>query len=199
VILSLFVSTLFAHQPAIGQTNLVTGGNGSNYTINNQADPQLTLQRGVLYVFQLSGIGGHPFYIKSALGSSSMGRYDTGVTNNGSTSGSLFFAVTTTTPTNLFYQCGAHFDMNGALKIIKPAAPTVRIVYLTVTNGIFMKSTGTNGWSVAPEFKCGLGAASWSAVANFTNTYAAGTNTTTFNRQDAICGSTNVFLRIRNQ
>ena len=64
---------------------------------------------------------------------------------------------------------------------------------------ITIKSTGTNGWSATPEFKCDASAPTWSPVATFTNTFNAGTNTTTFPRLDPICGSTNVLIRIRNQ
>src|SRR5262245_52637048 len=105
---ALLLRAFLSHSPAAAQTgtNAVTGGNGVNYTINGASDPTLTLQRGVLYVFNLSGISGHPFWIKSALGSGSAGHYDTGVTNNGAQSGVLFFNVTTNTPNSLFYQCG---------------------------------------------------------------------------------------------
>jgi hypothetical protein len=89
--------------------------------------------------------------------------------------------------------------MEGNLNIITPAAPTTKIVYLNVTNFITMKSTGTNGWNAVPEFKCNLTTPTWSAVAGFTNKYSSGTNTTTFNRLDGVCGTPTVFLRIRNQ
>ena len=55
------------------------------------------------------------------------------------------------------------------------------------------------GWDAIPEFLCGFDDPSWTAVANFTNSLANGTNTTTFPRLEAVCGSTNVLLRVRNQ
>jgi hypothetical protein len=195
----LYLFTLLAPQPAGAQTNAVTGGNGVNYIINGANDPTLTLQRGVLYVFTFSNIGGHPFWIKSSLGSLSAGRYDVGVTNNGFQSGALFFAVATNAPNQLFYQCGAHSSMAGTLNIITPAAPTPRIVHVNIGSFITVRSTGTNAWRAVPEFKCSLSEPGWSPVANFTNAYATGTNTTTFSRLDSFCGSSNVFLRIRNQ
>jgi len=193
-----FVSFLMP-RPATAQTNAVTGGNGDNYTINGASAPTLTLQRGVLYVFTLSGIGGHPFWIKSSLGSGSTGHFDTVVTNNGAQSGALFLNVASNAPSQLFYQCGAHSGMAGNLNVITPAAPTPRLVFVNVANFITVRSTGTNGWNAVPEFKCNPTTGSWNAVTGFTNRYAAGTNTTTFNRLDVFCGSSNVFIRIRNQ
>ena len=67
---------------------------------------------------------------------------------------------------------------------------------LTSSN-VTLKSTGTNGWTGIPEFSSNLLSTSWSVVPNYTNTFANGTNTTVFNRLEAICGS-NVFLRVKN-
>ncbi len=182
------------------QTNNVTSGDFVNFTINGQPDPSFTFQRGVTYVFQLSGVSFHPFWIKSSLGIGSTGRYDDGVVNNGVTSGSVIFTVPANAPATLFYQCNNHQSMAGTLNIITPPSPpTVKIVYVGVADFITLKSTGTNGWSAVPEFQCGLDNTNWAAVANFTNSLANGTNTTTFPRLESICGSTNVLLRVRNQ
>lgn len=90
--------------------------------------------------------------------------------------------------------------MNGVLTITTPPSPpTVKIVYIDVADFITLKSTGANDWSAVPEFRCGLDNSNWTAVANFTNSLANGTNTTTFPRLEAVCGSTNVLLRVRNQ
>ena len=124
----------------------------------------------------------------------------TGVVNNGATSGSVTFTVPAAAPDQLFYQCGNHSSMNGLLSIVTPPSPpTVKIVFINVADFITVKSTGTNGWSAVPEFRCGLDNTTWTAVANFTNSLANGTNTTTFPRLEFICGSTNVLLRVRNQ
>jgi hypothetical protein len=182
------------------QTNNVTNGDLVNYTINGQADPSFTFQRGVTYVFQLSGVSFHPFWIKSSLGLGSSGAFSTGVVNNGTNSGSVTFTVPAAAPDQLFYQCGNHSSMNGLLNIITPPSPpTVKIVYVSVADFITLKSTGTNGWLAFPEFRCGLDNTNWTAVANFTNSLANGTNTTTFPRLESICGSTNVVIRVRNQ
>lgn len=178
----------------------VTGGNNIDYTINGQSDPTFTLQRSVTYVFQLGNLPFHPFYIKTASGFGSAGAYNNGVVNNGTTAGNLTFTVPADAPNTLFYQCGNHSSMLGTLNIVTPITPpTVKIVYINVADFITIRSTGTNGWSATPEFKCDISTPAWSPVANFTNTFTTGTNTTTFPRLDPICGSTNVLIRIRNQ
>jgi hypothetical protein len=202
--LAILLALLFSPLPMVlAQTNNVTGGNGTSYTINGQADPAFTFQRGVTYVFQLSGVSFHPFWIKSVLGgfnSQGAGAFNNGVANNGATSGSVSFTVPTDAPDQLFYQCGVHTGMSGVLTITTPPSPpTVNIVYVNVADFVTLKSTGTNGWSAVPEFRCGLDSTNWIAVANFTNSLANGTNTTTFPRLEAVCGSTNVLLRVRNQ
>jgi len=192
-----------ALSPGWAQTNDVTAASSINYTINGLPDPPFTFQRGVTYVFRLSdlnGIPSHPFWIKSSLGLGSAGAFNNGVVNNGGTSGNVTFTVPASAPDQLFYQCGNHSSMNGVLSIVTPASPpSVTIVFINVADFITLKSTGTNGWDVVPEFRCGLDGPDWSVVANFTNNLANGTNTTTFPRLESICGSTNVLLRVRNQ
>jgi hypothetical protein len=187
------------------QTNSVSAGNGISYTINGNANPPFTFQRGVTYVFLLSGtVSFHPFWIKSTLGgffSGGAGAFDTGVINNGATSGSVIFTVPQSAPNTLFYQCGIHDGMHGTLDIIDPPtpAPTVKIVFINVADFITIRSTGTNGWTAFPEFMCGADGTNWTAVAGFTNNLVTGTNTTTFPRLEPICGATNVLVRIRNE
>jgi len=197
----LFFAVLWSFALAtLGQTNNVTGGNNIDYFINGQSDPSFTLQRGVTYVFQLSNVAFHPFWIKSSLGFGSTGAFNSGVINNGATSGTVLFTVPAAAPDQLFYQCGNHSSMTGTLSIVTPASPpTVRIVHIAVGQSVVVTSTGTNGWNVIPEFKCDLASTNWTAIAPFTNSFASGTNTTSFDRLEAVCGSPTVFVRIRNQ
>ena len=204
-ILLLVLAALFINPSVIPaqQTNSVTGGDLVNYTINGQPDPPFTFQRGVTYVFLLSNVAIHPFWIKSVLGgpfSGGTGAFTSGVVNNGATSGSVIFTVPPSAPDQLFYQCGNHASMSGVFTIVDPPTPpTVQIVFINVADFVTLKSTGTNGWSAIPEFRCGLDDTNWTTVANFTNNLVNGTNTTTFPRMEAICGSTNVVIRVRNQ
>lgn len=185
---------------ALAQTFNVTGGDFVNYTINGLPDPGFTLERGVTYVFQLSNVAIHPFWIKSSLGAGSSGAFNDGVVNNGATSGTVSFTVPANAPDQLFYQCGIHGSMAGTLTIVTPASPpTVRIVNISVGPTIVVTSTGTNGWSVFPEFNCDLSTTNWTLVPAFTNQFINGTNITGFERLEAICGSPAVFIRIRNR
>lgn len=184
---------------ASAQTYNVTGGNNIDYTINGQSDPGFTLQRGVTYVFQLSGVSSHPFWVKTNSGFGGSGAFG-GVVNNGATFGSVTFPVPANAPGSMIYQCGNHGSMSGALTIVSPASPpTVRIVHISVGQGVVVTSTGTNGWSAIPEFICDAASTNWAAVSPFTNNFANGTNVTSFGRLEAMCGSPNVFLRIRNK
>lgn len=90
----------------------------SNYEIDGKLDPVLTFTRGQTYVFQRNDAG-HAFYVKSALGSGSQGRYDAGVVNNGSADPSLdvSFVVPQNAPDVLYYQCGAHYNMQGKILV----------------------------------------------------------------------------------
>jgi hypothetical protein len=178
----------------------VTASGFSAFVINGTNNVTLTLERGVTYVFNFSGTSIHPFWIKSSLGFGSTGAFNTGVVNNGSTSSPLSFTVPENAPNLLHYQCGNHGGMTGDLNIITPATPpTVRIVHIDVAQFITIHSTGADGWNAIPEFKCDATTPGWSPVATFTNTFASGTNMTTFPRLDPICGSSNVLIRVRNQ
>jgi MYXO-CTERM domain-containing protein len=103
--------------------NVVNNG-FSAYTINGVDNATLTLTRGQTYTFTLNAFG-HPFWIttaRGAAGASSSNTYSTGVTNNGSESGTLTFVVPASAPATLFYQCGFHDNMGGQLNIVAPAS-----------------------------------------------------------------------------
>ena len=99
-------------------TFVVTKPDSSDYVIDGDRDPTLTLIRGNTYTFDFQD-DGHPFYIKSELGSGTSGRYDTQVVNQGSSSAinDLQITLTDETPNTLFYQCSAHYGMNGQIDI----------------------------------------------------------------------------------
>jgi len=76
--------------------------------------------------------------------------------------------------------------------------PTVRIVSMELTpTNVLLRSLGTNGWLAFPEFSSNLISSNWTVVPNFSNAFVNGTNVTTFDRLEPICGP-NVFLRVRN-
>ena len=184
-------------------TNGVTAS-GFTYVFSSVGgtDPTLTLMRGVTYVFQINAIG-HPFYIKTDISAGDTNQFTDGVVGNGTTLGTLTFTVPPTAPDQLFYNCALHslsFGMHGTLNIVTPVTPpTGQIVFISISpTQVTMKSLGATNWTATPEYSSNLTENVWTAVPSFTNTLANGTNTTTFNRLDPICGP-NVFLRVRNQ
>lgn len=195
------LSLLTARGQTAPLTNSVSGVVGtSDYIINTQPDPPLTLQRGVTYVFQVRVSSLHPFDIKTNSTTGAGDRYNNGVTGQGATSTDLTFAVPANAPGQLFYHCETHPAMGGTLTIVDPPAPpSGKIVFISVAEtGVTLKSIGATNWTAVPEFSSNLTLNAWAAVPNYTNAFANNTNTTTFDRLDAICGP-NVFLRVRNQ
>lgn len=100
-------------------TFAVTAPNAtSSYTINAAENPTLTLKRGSTYTFNVSATG-HPFYIKSVQGTGTGNAFNTGVTGNGTDSGTITFVVPATAPATLYYNCSApHPLMTGTIGII---------------------------------------------------------------------------------
>ena len=101
----------------------VAGGNAA-YTFlgegfnNLPQNPSIYLTRGKTYQFTLSyGAGSHPFRIQSTAGTSGT-EYNTGVTNNGGSGGSVvIFEVPHDAPAQLYYQCTSHAAMNGSFYV----------------------------------------------------------------------------------
>ena len=87
--------------------------NPSDYVSGSNINPTLTLQRGMTYTFRVT-VFGHPFRIASSASGSS---FSTGVTNNDVMGGTLTFKVPMDAPSQLYYYCLAHPNMNGILNI----------------------------------------------------------------------------------
>ena len=89
-------------------TTFTTTANGiSNYVINGSSNPTLTLIEGETYTFNLS-VSGHPFYIKTNQSTGTGDTYNTGVTNNGASTGAITFIVPVGAPATLYYNCQYH-------------------------------------------------------------------------------------------
>ena len=94
-----------------------------NYSIDNELDPTLYMMRGKTYTFEMVG-SGHPFYLKTK--SSTYGtndEYTNGViridsSNTKAGVDKLIFTVPYDAPNSLWYQCSAHQNMLGEIKII---------------------------------------------------------------------------------
>src|SRR6266487_1282449 len=159
---------------------------GFFYSINgNQPNPTLTLVRGRTYTFAVNSSSIHPFEILSP-----------GVLNNNISQGTITYTVPTVA-SNYTYICSIHFFSGQILTVAPPPppAPMIPILSLPVSNKVVLRSTGTNGWGVSPEFSTNLTMTNWFALSVLSNRFQNGINET-------FCGrppGTNVFLRIRSQ
>ena len=156
---------------------------GFFYAINgNEPNPTLTLVRGRTYTFAVNSSSVHPFEILSP-----------GVQNNNIAQGTITYTVPTIA-SNYNYICSIH-GFGAQILTVAPPAPTIHILSLAVSNNIVLRSTGTNGWSVNPEYSTNLATTNWFALSVLSNSFLKGINET-------ICGrphGSNVFFRIRSQ
>lgn len=159
---------------------------GFFYAINgNQPNPTLTLVRGQTYTFSVNTESDHPFKILSP-----------GVVNNNISQGTITYTVPTVA-SNYSYICSIHFFGAQILTVAPtpPPPPAIQILSLAVSNNVVLRSTGTNGWSVNPEFSTNLTTTNWFALTVLSNRFQNGISET-------ICGrppGSNVFFRIRSQ
>lgn len=100
----------------VGNTYTITNSGMAAYTIDGSSNPSLTLFRGHTYTFNVSA-SGHPFWIKTANVIGTGSAYSTGVTNNGTESGTITFTVPSNAPATLYYQCQAHLPMYGTINV----------------------------------------------------------------------------------
>jgi hypothetical protein len=100
------------------QTFTVVNNGASAYTIDGSDNPTLTLERGRTYVFDINA-SGHPFYIMTGSGAYTVdGQYNTGVTGQGTQTGTLTFAVPNNAPDTLAYVCQFHSAMGATINVI---------------------------------------------------------------------------------
>jgi len=175
----LFSQTLFA-------ADFTVTSPGFFYAINgNQPNPTLTLVRGQTYTFAVNSDPSHPFLINSP-----------GVLSNNISQGTLTYTVPTVA-SNYNYFCSIH-GFGAQIITVAPLPtppPTIRILSLAVSNQVELRSTGTNGWSVNPEYSTNLTTTNWFALSVLSNRFLNGVNET-------FCGlpsGSNVFFRIRSQ
>jgi len=181
---TVIVSLLFS--PAVIAADFTVTSPGFFYAINgNQPNPTITLVRGQTYTFAVNTDSIHPFEILSP-----------GVLNNNISQGIITYTVPTVA-SNYNYICSIHFFGAQIITVAPtpPPPPVIRILSLAVSNNVVLRSTGTNGWSVNPEFSTNLTTTNWFALSVLSNSFQKGINET-------ICGrppGTNLFFRIRSQ
>lgn len=76
------------------------------------ANPDLWLQKGLTYHFDVDAVG-HPFWIKESGAVGTTHQYNDNVTNNGTQSGIITFTVPQNAPPRLYYNCQYHPAMSG--------------------------------------------------------------------------------------
>ena len=108
----------------------VTASSNSNYLINGALDPAITLYRGQTYTFTVAATG-HPFWIKTAATTGTGDQYSSGVTNNGTASGTITFTVPNNAPNTLYYQCQHHASMGGTITVsdLDPAVVNLNLFW----------------------------------------------------------------------
>ena len=111
----------------------------SRYYINsNYQQPNLTLFRGKSYNFNLNGtVSVSPFWIKTIASIGTGNAFNTGVTGNGSQSGTITFAVPNSAPDILYYGSQNNEEMWGRIFIFDgiPSDPPESTT--TIVNPIF--------------------------------------------------------------
>ena len=104
----------------------VTNNGLTSYLIDGEANAPLTFQRGSTYIFHIN-TPGHPFWIKTAQSLGIGDAYNSGVTNNGTSSGDLTFVVPASAPDGLFYLCQFHSPIPGPIPMAAIIAPVYRL------------------------------------------------------------------------
>ena len=96
------------------------------YRLNGYANPNIEVIRGQTYTFNVDAMG-HPFYIKTVASTGTGDTYDTGVTGNGTDSGTITWTVDVDTPSTLYYACANHSAMHGTITVIDGTTANVNL------------------------------------------------------------------------
>jgi hypothetical protein len=180
-----------------GANNTGAGQNGGLAPTNNS--PPLTLTAGQTYTFTVSTAVLHPMEIVTNTPHSGAIHY-TNATPVSTSSGTMTLVIPATGfPTTLYYECAIHF-FYGVITVVPPvenAPPSNHIISIVISpDSVTLTSDGTNTtYTLVPQFNSNVVDGNWHDVPVFTNVFSNGTNTTSFDRLDSVCGS-NVFLRI---
>ena len=99
-------------------------GTGNIYQIDGTSQKALTLAAGTTYTFDVSSVSSHPLKFSTTADGkwatpTAGTEYTTGITAG---TASITFAVTNTTPQNLYYYCNNHSGMGGTITISGGAA-----------------------------------------------------------------------------
>ena len=166
-------------------------------TVFPNGNPTLILTAGATYRFVIGTAAFHPVVVATNnTAFPPVSSAYSGATPQIISSGTITVTIPATNfPTTIYFHCNIH-GFTGLINILPPPPPN-QIVSLSVTTNVMLVSTGTtNTWVFVPEYNSNLVSGAWAAVPGYANSFANGTNLTTFSRLEPICGP-NVFLRIR--
>jgi hypothetical protein len=176
---------------------VVNGASSGQPQQDGNVDDSLnfTLNAGATYIFSMDTAAEHPVDICTNPTTSS---HYSGASAQAVNAGTVTLTIPATNyPTTLYYICNFH-TFYGVITVGPPKAPPVANILQTsvTTNIVLTFSGGTNTIQLIPQFSSNLVSGDWQPVPSYTNTFSGnGTNTTSFERLDAICGP-DVFLRI---
>ncbi|HEY3861433.1 MAG TPA: Ig-like domain-containing protein [Verrucomicrobiae bacterium] len=164
---------------------------------NSNNSPNFSINAGATYVFSMLGSSAHPVDISTTATTSNLysGASAQMVTSDSPNTTVTLTIPPTNYPPTLYYICAVH-KFYGVITVLPPVAPpSALIAQTTVSSNIVLTfSGGTNTIQLIPQYSSNL--VDWLAVPGYTNSYPGnGTNFTTFDRLDDICGPS-VFLRI---
>ena len=96
----------------------VSRTNVTSYNIDNEPNATVILTRGNTYTFTLFLQGDFPFWIKTAPTTGTGDAYNSGVTRNGATGGTVTFTVPQDAPNTLYYSCQNQSLMKGTISVV---------------------------------------------------------------------------------
>jgi hypothetical protein len=175
----------------------VNGASSGDAAVDGNVDDSLnfTLNAGATYIFSMNTGSTHPVDICTNPNTSS---FYIGASAQAVHAGTVTVTIPATNyPGTLYYICNVH-TFYGVITIAPPQAPPPAAILQTsvTTNIVLTFSGGTNTIQLTPQYSSNLTSGPWLPVPSYTNTFSGnGTNTTSFERLDDICGPA-VFLRI---
>jgi len=102
---------------ASGGITLSITASGGIYIVNGANNPVLSFIRGHRYVLNINA-SSHPFYFQTSAGSYNAANvYTSGVTGNGTGSGTIIFEVPYNAPSTLYYVCSSHSGMGNSITV----------------------------------------------------------------------------------
>lgn len=110
--------------------------NATSWNIDYEPNPTLTLVRGNTYTFNLSQTVPLKFYIKTELSYGTTNLYNTGVFNNGASSGVITFTVPQDAPDTLYYCNDVEFNFRGQFTVVNGTSGTGPGFWIQATPGV---------------------------------------------------------------